>query len=80
MGATFSAWVPLLIFNTGTQAPLFRTGYLVITILSLAQAVGVVTLWYLGRKIVRKTQEVADQETEIETSEVVLNDGKDGSV
>lgn len=37
MGATFSAWVPVLIFDTGTDAPLFRKGYITVTVLSVVQ-------------------------------------------
>ncbi|CAG9947977.1 unnamed protein product [Clonostachys rosea f. rosea IK726] len=58
MGATFNAWLPLLIFNTGTQVPYFRVGWITSSACAAAQAVGVLLLGYLGKKIVRDT---ADQ-------------------
>ena len=63
MGATFNAWVPLLMFNTGTQAPFFRTGYIVASIMATVQAAGVVAMWYLGKKIVRERKEAAVPDT-----------------
>ncbi|CAH0025837.1 unnamed protein product [Clonostachys rhizophaga] len=58
MGATFNAWLPLLIFNTGTQVPYFRVGWITSSACAAAQAAGVLLLGYLGKKIVRDT---ADQ-------------------
>ncbi|CAG9986771.1 unnamed protein product [Clonostachys byssicola] len=58
MGATFNAWLPLLIFNTGTQLPYFRAGWITSSACAAAQAVGVLLLGYLGKRIVRDT---ADQ-------------------
>ncbi|CAH0044606.1 unnamed protein product [Clonostachys solani] len=58
MGATFNAWLPLLIFNTGTQVPYFRVGWITSSACAAAQAGGVLLLGYLGKKIVRDT---ADQ-------------------
>jgi len=55
MGATFNAWVPLLIFNTGTQAPLFKKGFTTVACLAGAQAIGVVALSFLGKRIIQKT-------------------------
>jgi ACS family pantothenate transporter-like MFS transporter len=66
-GATFNAWVPLVMFNTGTQAPYFKTGYLVVTIMSAAQAVGVVAMWYLGQRIVRQIQEAKNARTDTDS-------------
>lgn len=71
MGATFTAWLPLLIFNTGTQAPLFHQGYVTISIVSGCQALGVLAMWYLGSKIsreskkAREAREAADQQSDL---------------
>lgn len=53
VGAAFNAWVPLLTFNTGTQAPLFRTGYIVVSVMSAFQALGILALGYFGKKIIK---------------------------
>jgi hypothetical protein len=37
LGATFSAWVPVVVFNTGKYSPLFHMGYTVVTVLAAAQ-------------------------------------------
>lgn len=50
MGATFNAWLPLLIFNTGTQAPLFKTGFIVCTVFAVAQAGGIAGMWWLSER------------------------------
>ncbi len=50
MGATFNAWLPLLIFNTGTQAPLFKTGFIVCTVVAVAQAGGIAAMWWLSER------------------------------
>ncbi|CZR62806.1 uncharacterized protein PAC_12703 [Phialocephala subalpina] len=48
MGATFNTWVPLLIFNTGTQAPLFHTGFIVCTVVAVVQIGGIAGMWWLS--------------------------------
>jgi ACS family pantothenate transporter-like MFS transporter len=63
-GATFNAWLPLLIYNTGTQAPLFKVGYITASSMAGAQAVGVVLLSTLGKRLVRETAEDSEQESE----------------
>lgn len=50
MGATFTAWLPLLIFNTGTQAPVFRKGFITCTVVAVAQIGGVVAMWWLSKR------------------------------
>jgi ACS family pantothenate transporter-like MFS transporter len=50
MGATFNAWLPLLIWNTGTQAPLFRIGFIVCTVAAVLQVVGIAGMWLLTRR------------------------------
>ena len=50
MGATFNAWLPLFIFNTGTQAPLFRTGFVVCTVMGGFQVGGVCCMWWISSR------------------------------
>lgn len=55
MGAAFNAWIPLLIFSTATQAPLFRVGYTTVSILGGLQALGVLALAWVGKKVVQNS-------------------------
>jgi hypothetical protein len=48
MGATFNAWLPLLIFNTGTQAPKFTNGFIMCTVAEVVQVGGLVGMWWLS--------------------------------
>lgn len=50
MGATFNAFLPLLIWNTGTQAPLFRTGFITCSVMAVAQVGGIVAMWWLSKR------------------------------
>jgi hypothetical protein len=49
LGAVFVTWVPLLVFNTGTQAPLFQTGYVLCAVVGVAQVLGLLGMWRLSR-------------------------------
>lgn len=51
MGAAFSAWVPLFIFNTGTQGPLFKVGFTTAAVCAAGQAIGIVLLKNFGSKV-----------------------------
>ncbi|KAF3009078.1 hypothetical protein E8E14_008180 [Neopestalotiopsis sp. 37M] len=57
LGAAFSAWVPLFIFNTGTQAPLFKVGFATVSAFAAAQGVGVLLLGKLGKDMEKHRQE-----------------------
>lgn len=46
LGATFSAWVPVIIFNVGKYAPSFHKGYIVVTVLAAVQ-VRTSYFWFL---------------------------------
>jgi hypothetical protein len=48
MGATFNAWLPLLIFNTGTQASNFKEGFIVCTVVGFVQVGGIAGMWWLS--------------------------------
>lgn len=58
LGAAFSAWVPLFIFNTGTQAPLFKVGFATVSAFAAAQGVGVLLLGKLGKDMEKHRQEI----------------------
>ncbi|KAH7129081.1 major facilitator superfamily transporter [Dactylonectria macrodidyma] len=57
-GATFNAWVPLLIFNTGSQAPYFRTGWITSSVCAVLQGFGILLLAHFSKKIRKETVEV----------------------
>lgn len=50
-GAAFNAWVPILIFNTGTMAPKLHLGYSIVAGFAGAQALGVIGLHFLGKTV-----------------------------
>ncbi|ETS86533.1 hypothetical protein PFICI_00361 [Pestalotiopsis fici W106-1] len=58
IGAAFNAWVPLFIFNTGTQAPLFKIGFTTASACAAAQGVGVLLLGKFGKTIEDKRRHV----------------------
>ncbi|KAK6222918.1 hypothetical protein LQW54_000729 [Pestalotiopsis sp. IQ-011] len=60
IGAAFSAWVPLFIFNTGTHGPLFRIGYTTAAACAGAQGIGILPLGKFGK-------ETEDQRRNVQT-------------
>lgn len=68
MGATFNAWLPLLIFNTGKQAPVFQKGFIVCTVVSVCQVGGIVGMWWLSSRG-RALRDVSDKKDNEETEE-----------
>lgn len=50
MGATFNTWIPLLVFNTGKQAPLFQKGFVLCTVVAVVQVAGSAGMWWLSRR------------------------------
>lgn len=65
MGATFNAWLPLLIFNTGTQAPNFKEGFIVCSVVGFVQVGGIVGMWWLsgrGAAMGEEREETAEDE------------------
>lgn len=62
MGATFNAWLPLLIFNTGTQAPSFKVGFAVCTVVSVVQAGGIAGMWWLSWRGPAEVEEVVQSQ------------------
>jgi ACS family pantothenate transporter-like MFS transporter len=67
MGATFVTWVPLLIFNTGTQAPVFRIGFVFCTVVAVLKIGGVMGMWWLSGR--GPAMGVAREEVEEENDE-----------
>ncbi|KAH8649148.1 major facilitator superfamily transporter [Xylariales sp. PMI_506] len=55
LGAAFNAWVPLFIFNTGTQSPLFHVGFSTAAACGGAQLIGLLLLRHFGRKVREQT-------------------------
>jgi MFS transporter, ACS family, pantothenate transporter len=61
VGAAFNAWVPLLVFNTGTQAPKFHVGFSLVAGLAGLQALGVIALKFLGKKVQSEAETESDE-------------------
>lgn len=51
VGAAFNAWVPLFIYNTGTQGPLFKVGFTTAAACAGGQAIGILLLWKFGNDV-----------------------------
>ncbi|KAH8203493.1 hypothetical protein TruAng_002364 [Truncatella angustata] len=61
LGAAFNAWIPLFIFNTGTQVPLFRVGFATASACAASQGLGILLLEKFGKALEKERR---DAETE----------------
>jgi len=76
MGATFNAWLSLLVFNTGTQAPIFGKGFIVCTVVSVVQVGGILGMLWISRRG-KAMGEEQDEREEFEAEvNVVENNSK----
>ncbi|RAO68433.1 uncharacterized protein BHQ10_004445 [Talaromyces amestolkiae] len=67
LGATFSAWVPVVIFNVGKYAPSFHKGYIVVTVLAAVQFLLVFVIkWFTLNGGTSEENETSAEENEID--------------
>ncbi|KAF2650042.1 MFS general substrate transporter [Lophiostoma macrostomum CBS 122681] len=84
VGASFTAWVPLLVYDTGTMAPLFHKGYIVSISVGVLQMALVLLMFYIllfnDRSTARKrTHEDGTSQATRRTRQFIGDPGVEGT-